>query len=209
MAKNIKSFFTLKIQKKKNTLTRTSFEMYSSKGVLFCFILSFLPLFFVLYYLNKENQKLALIKNRVAELKVLCKKWNTNWSKKSAFIHSFQSSNPLFLKTYLEKMQCLQNEIKILQKCLSYPELKQYFGYNQRLAFLLGNTNRCIFQESLERQTKSIEVDAEDLKHLINLIEKNQEEKPQLLIKECHITKKNQDQDTFFVLLEIIKRLPL
>lgn len=140
-----------------------------------------------------------------------------------------RNKESLFLQHHIEPYPLLQQELKerksdIFSMCLPLPRDKK-----DRLHFISSGENKLSFyegkvqqssllKETLEIQTKSVEMDSTDLEHLLLLLEGSGEgqaetiqekikKRPLLLIESAELERKNRaDRDVWAVKLRILKR---
>jgi len=157
----------------------------------------------------EEETTLALSRSRTASLQK---------QRTEAFFSRHQHSDPYFLDHHIEALSFLQQEQKLLQPWASHPATPHRLELEQRLSFLRSEQNRLLFtetktqtspqcKETHEAQRHPIEVDETDLKRLLTLIEEippgSTTSRPQLVIRDFHLTRKNQ---TFVLEMNLLKR---
>jgi len=135
-----------------------------------------------------------------------------------AFFSRHQHSDPYFLDHHIEALSFLQQEQKLLQPWASHPATNNRLELEHRLSFLRSEENRLLFHETKtqtspqckethETQRHPIELDETDLKRLLSLIEEippdSTTSRPQLIIRDFHLTRKNQ---TFVLEMNLLKR---
>jgi len=138
------------------------------------------------------------------------------------FLHRYRQSEPYFIDQYLESLTLLQKELKELQSIQNHPACANRDFVRHRIAFLESPENRLAFaeenirtskkvKETDERLLHSVEVDADDLDHLLSLIEDipigsyiPDSHSPQLLIQDFSLMKK--DHGVYELNLSLLKR---
>jgi hypothetical protein len=141
---------------------------------------------------------------------------------KERFLHRFASSEPYFIDQSLESLSFLQKEKSELQLIRNHPACSNRQAVDQRIAFLESAENSLAFaeenirtskriKETDERQLHPIELDVDDLEHLLSLIEDMpigayapNSHSPQLLIQDFLLTKK--DRTVYQLNLSLLKR---
>jgi len=147
-------------------------------------------------------------------------------AKKDRFFARYQSAQSYFIDQHLESVTLLQDEIDWLKAYEKHPALAETKLAQQRLAFLTKGKNRISFAEEAvhrselceeveEKMKKSVEMNEEDLKKILCLIENvsvgsNQpyDKSPQMIITEFSLKKKTSPfkQELFEVKLDLLKR---
>lgn len=140
-----------------------------------------------------------------------CAKGKTALKKKKqrdAFIQHYSQANPYFLDEQIESLSFLQKEQNALRMLIEHPAIADTQPLENRLAFLTKGSNRFAFaeeairsspliKETEEKQKHPVEMNEEDLKEALSLIEDISiesypqiEHRPQLIITEFHLNKK-------------------
>ncbi len=127
-------------------------------------------------------------------------------------------SDPYFLDQELESLRFLGKEQTLLQTWVSHPAMSSRKEFEQRLSFLQSERNRLLFteektltspacKETREIQRHPIQLDETDLKALLALIEEipssSKNQRPQLIITDFHLARKNQ---VFELQMHLLKR---
>jgi hypothetical protein len=142
--------------------------------------------------------------------------------KKDLFLSHYSNSEPYFIDQHLESLSFLQGQLKELQIMKNHPACPDREAVKRRIEWLEGAENHLAFaeenirsskkvKETEERQIRPIEVDVDDLEHLLSLIEdlpigsyQPNPHSPQLVIQDLLLTKKL--PTTFDLTLSLIKR---
>lgn len=167
----------------------------------FFYALIFFPTLLILIYLFfqslelfelEENFNHSLEKGRSA----LQKKRSQD-----RFIERYNHADPYFLDQQIESLPLLQNECSEIRSLIKHPAIARRDFLEERLEFLLGRENRIRFneqnirtsqniKETEEKQRYPVQVDEEDLKRILCLVEDISiesyhpaENQPQLLIQ--------------------------
>ena len=129
--------------------------------------------------------------------------------RKESLIQRYSQFDPYFIDQYLESLPLLQKELTELQSIQNHPACVNRETIQHRIAFLSGTENRLAFAEENIRSSKRIketeekllhpvEIDVNDLEHLLSIIENisigeysPNIHSPQLLIQNFCLTKKN------------------
>jgi hypothetical protein len=122
-----------------------------------------------------------------------------------SFFNRYNHADPYFLDHKIETLRLLEKERQTIQTLINHPATAQKKQLLERLAFLSGKENTLSFteqnprsshliKETEEKQHHLVEVDEEDLKTLLALIEDRpiethlpEENPPQLLIEQFHL----------------------
>ena len=141
---------------------------------------------------------------------------------KEAFLHRYMQSEPYYIDQYLESLPLLQKDLKELQSIHNHPACANRDLIQRRIDFIQGTENRLAFAEENIRTSKKIketderllhlvEIDSDDLEHLLSLIEDTaigsytpHIRSPQLLIQDFSLTKK--DRGVYELNLNLLKR---
>ena len=141
-----------------------------------------------------------------------------------SFLSSLASSDPFYIDKHLETLTFLESEIKKMEALFSDTNINDVA--QKRLYFLKEGPNRLLFAEDkirsknnirevMERQQHSVEMNEEDLKKTLCLVEGvmiwpygPKEGHPQLIFQDFQLFKKRQDASdhVFVVNMNIIKR---
>lgn len=141
---------------------------------------------------------------------------------KEQFLQRYREAEPYFIDQCLESLPLLERERRELLAMKNHPACSNRDKASRRIAFLAGPENRLAFAEENIRSSKSmketeerlihpVEIDLDDLEHLLALIEDlpvgafhPNPHSPQLLIQDFRLTKKT--PAVFELNLSMIKR---
>lgn len=183
-----------------------------------------LPLIYsVFHFFNEFNQVEALEKefDRITQKASLSLALKKN---EESLLTSLKRPDPYYIDKHIESLTFLLPEIRKLESILE--ENPENTVALKRLAFLRGDENRLLFKEEgirshsglremEEIQQSPVEMNEEDLKKLLCLIEGitiwpygPKEGRPQLIVKDFRLSKKESvsQQNAFLVSLQLIKR---
>jgi hypothetical protein len=163
--------------------------------------------------LDEIERHLIAMHSRIVKYE-LCKE------KEAAFYTQIEKADPQFLEKYVESLVFLEPEMKKLQALSSY--VKDDELINERLSFLKTENQLKFIENDLRQEgkfkeveykiEKPIQVDKENLKQLLSLLENRKVDSsitpPQITIKEFHIEKKeiSKNSEVYELSLSIIKR---
>ncbi len=143
-------------------------------------------------------------------------------AKKIRFLERYGKCEPYFINQHLETLPLLQKEYQELRRMQSHPGCSDQAALSQRIAFLQGPQNRLRFAEESVRSSSKVketeeklrypvEIDGDDLNHLLSLIENipiaefsPYPASPQLLIQDFVLSKK--DLSVYNLNLALLKR---
>ena len=181
------------------------------------FFLFFLHCFFRLQKLEQLEEEMQRIHSKVVFLQ-------ETQRKESTLLASLKNPDPHYLDKHIETLTFLLPEIKKLETIQS--ENSEDEQLVKRLQWLKEGGNRLrfseeqiraneLFRETEEKQQSPVELNEEDLKKLLSLIEGTtiwpygpKEGRPQLIIKDFKLVKKElpSHEKVFVVTMQLIKR---
>jgi hypothetical protein len=183
-----------------------------------------LPFIFFLFHFFFGMQKLEQAEQEMERIHLKTLHLKETQRKESALLFSLKNPDPHYLGKHLETLTFLLPEIKKLETL--YAENVEDEQISKRLQFLKEGSNRLqfseeqirnheVFRETEEKQQHPIEINEEDLKKLLCLIEGvtiwpygPKDGRPQLIIRDFKLTKKelpNQEK-VFVVSMHLLKR---
>jgi hypothetical protein len=166
------------------------------------------PLFFSCLYILLQYNSLDELEHRFSDA---CKKGKialTRKGRKERFLNRYSHADPYFLDNQIESLTFLQKEKRELEALRDHPALADKRSIEERLAFLKSDQNRLAFteeaistasriKETEERQRHPVEIEEDDLKKLLSLIEdvpidsfSPVENAPQVIITDFNLKKK-------------------
>jgi hypothetical protein len=182
------------------------------------------PFFIFLFHFLFGLQKLDQLEGEMERIHMKMVLMQENQRKESSLLASLKNPDLHYLDKNIETLTFLLPEIKKLEAIQSEnPEEDQFV---KRLQFLKEGGNRLLFseeqirsndlfRETEEKQQQSVELNEEDLKKLLCLIEGitiwpygPKEGRPQLIIKDFKLSKKelSSHEKIFVVSMQLIKR---
>lgn len=196
----------------------------SPAALLLIMIAAPLPLLYFLTQFIFGMQELKTLDEEVERVHVKTVLHEESKRKESALFASLKNPDPHYLDKHVETLTFLLPEVKKFEAILT--ETPGDEQISRRLQFLKDGGNRLafseeqirnheMFRETEEKQQHSIEMNEEDLKKLLCLIEGitiwpygPKEGRPQLIVTDFKMTKKelaNQEK-VFVVSMDILKR---
>jgi hypothetical protein len=196
----------------------------SSFGLWSLLLLAPLPLLYFLVHYAMTVDYMQKIDEKIDTLLTKKEQSDAVQKKQHSVLSSLVQSDPFYIDKHLETLLFLESEIKKMEALFSDTALDD--STQKRLHFLKEGPNRLLFAEDkirtknkvrevMERQQQQVEMNEEDLKKLLCLVEGvtiwpygPKEGRPQLVIQDFQLLKKrHESQDhVFTVHLNIIKR---
>ncbi len=190
----------------------------------FFFALVVFPLFAAALFLFSEYTQLEELQGRFAKAARKEQAASERKARKERFLSRYSHANPYFLDQQIESFPLLQAKRQRLKSLLHHPAFPQPQAIQQRLEFL--EQNRLAFSEENirtspqmkevdEKQRHSAQMDDNDLKKILSLIEDvpigpyvPSEDSPQLIIKDFRLKKQKTPLQTevFEVEMDLLKR---
>ena len=191
---------------------------------LFFFTGLLLPLLGIALFLFFEFGRLYDLEERFARAARKEKLARERKSRKDRFFQRYSHADPYFLDRQIESFPLLQAEQQRLEKLLHHPAFLESQKLQERLAFL--RENRLAFTEENiatspqmkeveEKQRHPVQMDENDLKKILSLIEDVSIDSilpatnsPQILIKEFQLKKQKTvlQTEVFQIEMDLIKR---
>lgn len=194
---------------------------FSLMRPIFFFFLLLAPIFFGLVYLYIQYTNINELEERFYRT---CKKGKISLERKAnkdLLIRRYADTSPYFLDEKIESLSFLQKEQKELELLIKHPALKKKRLIDSRLLFLTNGTNRLSFteeairtstsmKETEERQRHPVQMNEEDLKKTLALIEDVQIDsfssppyRPQCIITDFRLEEKQSQLKTNFFEIEM------
>lgn len=190
----------------------------------FFFSLVALPLFLAGLFLFQELMHLRELEERFIKASRKERLAMERKGRKDRFLERYSKANPYFLDQMIESFPLLQNEKVRLESLQSHPAFPESLSIRDRLHFL--NENKLAFREEkienskemkevLEHQLYSVQMDEDDLKQILSIIEDvpiethlPKDHAPQILIKDFRLKKIQTALHTevFEVEMDLVKR---
>lgn len=202
---------------------------FSQKRPLFFYCALALPVFIGSFYSFLQYKKIMNLEER---FETACKKGKTalmRKKKREYFIQRYTNANPYFLDEHIESLTFLGEEIRTLETLIQHPAIADKRPLEARLDFLTEGQNRLSFteeairsstfvKETEEKQRHPVQMNGEDLKKLLSLVEdlpiesssvyEGQEHRPQIIITDFRLETKQTPLKTnvFEVEMQFLKR---
>lgn len=184
------------------------------------------PIFLVIFYLSEQLtqiDQLSKTLDRVADQAAI---HETKQASNTAIKEHYMGADRFYIDKYLETLKLLKPETNSLEQLVN----NRYFAGDEtvrkRLNFLKGQDNAFLFsegnvqsypffQETIATLIKPVEVNLEDLKNILALIEGQPidqytpgPKKPQMIILDFKLDKKeaSENNEVFLLNIKILKR---
>ncbi|MBS0624657.1 MAG: hypothetical protein JSS32_01235 [Verrucomicrobia bacterium] len=191
----------------------------------FFFILVSSPLLITGIFILQKRFEIASFENLYESTLIKAYKSLDFRSRKEQFLTRYSSPEPYFLNQTIETLPLLQNEIKFLKEHRKHPAVTDKDQIENRLAYLTGKNKISFVEESIrsnslyketdEIMKRAVEMNEEDVKKVLALIENVQigpyepsSKSPQLIISNLTLKRKKNAsiQHTFDIKLDLLKR---
>lgn len=197
---------------------------FSQMRPAFFFILVTFPLLAASLLLFFESSEIQSLEERFIKLSRKQKIAFERKERKERFLKRHSNPNPYFLDQEIEAFPLLQSERTRLESLLHHPAFPESRSLKERLTFI--NENRLAFAEENirvsstmkevdEKQRKPVQMDENDLKKILSLLEDlpidssvPETGSPQILIKDFRLKKQETSLQTqvFEVEMDLLKR---
>lgn len=183
--------------------------------------LPFIALLFQFLFHFQSLESIGEEITRIETKSLYSQEWN---KKETAFLSMMKQADHFYIDKHLETLSFLEPELKKMETLLI--ERTQDDQLKRRVQFLKEGSNRLLFSEEKIRQHQqfieveehsqsSVEMNEEDLKKLLSLIEGvtiwpygPKESRPQLILTDFQLTKKElpSHEHVFVINLKLLKR---
>lgn len=176
-------------------------------------------------FLFMEKQSIDLISQQLEMSRSKAKTAAYKKARKELFVLRHAQSDPYFLSKELETLTFLEQEKLELKQWINHPAIAQKAPLIERVKFIESQSNHLIFQEdeiqlskrfkeTRETQKSPVQMDQQDLKKILGLIEDLPSDilplthRPQLIISEFSMQKKwtPLEKQIFEVNIDLFKR---
>jgi hypothetical protein len=196
------------------------------RALIYLFILAMLPTFFALFMIWNGLGAVDSLQDQLHLLKEKNLLFEQRQAQNQQLMRFYQGSDHFYIDKHLETLSFLEPEIRDIQKIVKQKNYPDDEVLKKRLEFLTGENNDLVFsegvvqnygdfQETLETQVRPIQVNIDDLKKILSLIEgipmngeKLPPNRPQLIIIDFKLDKKGvrPGTDAFVLNMKLIKR---
>jgi hypothetical protein len=182
-------------------------------------LLGFLPLFFTVFHYSKKKNDWDGVAQQILNVQ----HFTANVARKQATNRAvraiYRDAEQFYLENQLEPLVFLKKEKEALEHLLLSPTFTGNEAAEKRHAFLTSNSNRFEWiqgslqaSEGIEQAdvllAHSVEIDANDLKEILMRIEGSRKAKPQLIITDFKLNKKelSNGNEVFELNMKLLKR---
>ncbi len=201
-------------------------EIPLQRLLIYAAILGLLPLFLVLFQLQKRHQDLSFLKQRIEGVEEIALAKQSKQALNRRIRAHYAKADHFYIDKQLESLTFLQPEVATLKEALSQEDVGENQAALQRLEFLTGGENTLRFteggvisfdgiQDTPETMQRPIEINEKDLQQILSSIEgvsiggfAPPQGKPLLLVLDFKLQRKEVvgDHETYSLLLKLIKR---
>lgn len=178
-----------------------------------------LPIVFTFFHYAKKQKEWKSVSEKIADAHRLSLTAARKQSLNTVVRRTHAEAEQLYLENQLESLAFLKKERETLQTLLRSPTFTGNEAAEKRYAFLTSKANRFDWiqgriqasdgiQESEFHLSHPVEVDAHDLKEVLQRIEGNRKGKPQLLLTDLKLIKKElkSGNEVFELNMKLLKR---
>lgn len=195
---------------------------------LFLYLLAagLVPIFISWLLYQSQLKRVTELKNHIAYVQDMVFIHESKQSSNSAIKHQFSDADHFYIDKNLEAITLLEPEIESLKGMLNNPNFPDDENIKKRLDALTGSSNALrftegvvqstpMFQEVTETLAHPVEVNVEDLRHILCLVEGipmggciPPADRPQLIILDFKIDQKkvSEKNEVFSLNLKLLKR---
>lgn len=199
-------------------------QMPQSRVLLYLFCLSLIPLVLALFHYHSESQSLQSLDSQITRLQQAAILRERKQAANNLVRSYYADADRFYVEKQTEALHLLQSETTALQKLGHQPSIAEDPRVSRRLSALTGNTiiftegmvqSYPFFNEIPEALQHPVEVDVDDIKKLLSIIEgvdigpyEPGKNRPQLIITDFRLdSKANQGESEVYILnLKILKR---
>ena len=212
---NMKSLFTSVHKINFSSLIQQRSVVFAVYGILFLLCMMFLfSLMGRFEVIQEKKRDLEHLQLRLQKARYLHKD-------QAAFIEKYQNADTYYVSNVLEKLDFLKPEVEALKLVNAHPAFETCETVRKRLELISNEKNRLKFSEGTVRkgeklqevdlrQLAPVEVNTEDLKHLLLGIEGKQIDErkaPQFIVRRLSLKKKKlAERETYLLDMQLIKR---
>jgi len=178
----------------------------------FCLIL---VLFVSSFYL-KKRERLVLLEKELKDLKFQSVQFFEKEKEHELLRKKYSNGDPEFLEKTLSQLSFLQKEKDLLEILFSESSFGSYEPMQKRWIFLTSGENIINLKKTFEQQTPQyqethykfkhpVEVEKEDIEHILQIVEGEDKNAPQLILKDFFLEKK--EEGLYQIDMEIIQRV--
>lgn len=194
---------------------------------LLTYTLFLLPAIACLFWFQSKTDQLQELEQTIGILKTQAQEMSARQKKNDLYSAQIAEADRLYLDKHIESLTLLEPEMRRVQAMMKHQ--KESGPLARRLEFLRGGDNKICFveekrrsggkmQEAEEKLHHAVEMNDEDLKKLLVLIEGVSinpyspiQGRPQMIIRDFELIKQTapSEEEVYVVDLKLIKREPL
>lgn len=201
-------------------------RLIQNKGMIASFYLLCLsPLMVCVLAIKEKSNHYDALSKQVEDIEIRMETSLATQKDRNAFFLKYRDVDRYYLDNVLEAATFLKEEQEALSLVCGHPAFKSCESVRNRLAFLTKGDNRLIFSEENRRsknhieevdlkQKRLVEINSEDLKNLLSMIEGVRigeyyplPQAPQLIVRRFMLRRKKlTEKETFLLDMHLIKR---
>lgn len=193
---------------------------------LYLMLAGLLPIAIAWFLYSSQLEKVSELENHISNLQDMAFIRENKQFSNMAVRNHFSDADHFYIDKNLETISLLEPEIESLKSMLNNPNFPDDENIKKRLDTLTGNGNTMVFTEGVVQSTPSfqevtetlahsVEVNVNDIQHILCRIEgiamggcTPSPDRPQLIILDFKIDKKNvsEKNEVFLLNLKLLKR---
>jgi hypothetical protein len=193
--------------------------------ILWFALLALAPIVFGYLYYSSAVNDVDQLKSSIESLKTLADKTDRKQSQNRAAREKYKEADRLYIDKNVESLKFLEPEAKSLEELVNNKTFAGDEMVKRRLEFLTGSENKILmtegtittypyFQEVISTLSKSVEVNLQDIKKVLSVIEgveippyKIIPNRPQMIILDFKIDRKETEKNEVYILnMKLLKR---
>jgi hypothetical protein len=193
--------------------------------ILWFALLALAPIVFGYLYYSSAVNDVDQLKSSIESLKTLADKTDRKQRQNRAAREKYKEADRLYIDKNVESLKFLEPEAKSLEELVNNKTFAGDEMVKRRLEFLTGSENKILmtegtittypyFQEVISTLSKSVEVNLQDIKKVLSVIEgveippyKIIPNRPQMIILDFKIDRKETEKNEVYILnMKLLKR---
>lgn len=187
--------------------------------IFYLIMVGLVPVFVVIIHYTKKRKEWEAVSEQIVNIQHFSAQATRKQSLNSVVRSVFAEADQFYLENQLEPLSFLKKERETLEQLLRSSNFTGNEAAEKRYSFLTSNANRFEwvqgstqaaegFQETDILLAHPLEIDAHDLKEILMRIEGNRKGKPQLIITDFRLHKKelSSGNEVFEVNMKLLKR---
>ncbi len=187
--------------------------------LIYVIVIGFLPIVFAALHYLQKNKEWETVSDRILDINHFSMTAARKQALNTVVRHVYGDSDQFYLENQLEQLSFLKKEKETLEQLLKSPTFTGNEATEKRYAFLNSALNRFKWiqgsiqvaegiQETDVILSHPVEVDASDLKEIFTRIEGSRKGKPQLIISDFKLNKKEfiNGNEVFELNMKLLKR---